>query len=284
MPTTSDQQSNTAPRRFIVDEPGIDTELGIKGRGYSPDNGQTFFVQDTTDGRVYRLLDAKRLYPLLKPMFDQVYNSGPVETSLHWADILDKPDLITKQQLDDRLTAFTPAVSWDQVTGKPDLATQDDLKKIELTPGPPGKDGKDGSPGRDGKDGAPGKDGKDGKDGQPGKDGKAATVRIGTVEDGDEASVTNSGTDTDAVLNFVLPVIHAGGQVTTDQITVDAIANVIEKHVSFDVDPTTGNLEMNTTAIEPTNLVNQIALTIMDHLDFKIENNDLTVTTGGESE
>lgn len=101
MPTTSDQPSNTAaPIRFIVDEPGIDTELGIKGRGYSPDNGQHFFVQNTTKGRVFRLLDAQRLYPLLKPMFDQVYG-GPIETSLHWADILDKPDLALKSDLPD---------------------------------------------------------------------------------------------------------------------------------------------------------------------------------------
>lgn len=101
MPTTSDQQSNTAaPIRFIVDEPGIDTEFGIKGRGYSPDNGQHFFVQNTTKGRIFRLLDAQRLYPLLKPMFDQVYG-GPVETSLHWVDILDKPDLVLKSDLPD---------------------------------------------------------------------------------------------------------------------------------------------------------------------------------------
>ena len=44
-----------------------------------------------------------------------------------------------------------------------------------------------------------------GKDGEKGADGKAATVKIGTVTEGDTPSVTNSGTDTDAVLDFVLP-------------------------------------------------------------------------------
>lgn len=51
-------------------------------------------------------------------------------------------------------------------------------------------------------------DGEDGKDGEDGDDGKAATVRIGTVttlEPGSMATVTNSGTTTDAVLNFGIP-------------------------------------------------------------------------------
>lgn len=38
-----------------------------------------------------------------------------------------------------------------------------------------------------------------------GPPGEAATVEIGTVTNGDIASVTNAGDDTHAVLNFVLP-------------------------------------------------------------------------------
>nr|DAY12555.1 MAG TPA: Pulmonary surfactant-associated protein [Caudoviricetes sp.] len=44
-----------------------------------------------------------------------------------------------------------------------------------------------------------------GGNGAAGKDGKAATVRVGSVSSGQIASVTNSGTETDAVLNFTLP-------------------------------------------------------------------------------
>ena len=44
-----------------------------------------------------------------------------------------------------------------------------------------------------------------GGNGAAGKDGKAATVRVGSVSSGQTASVTNSGTETDAVLNFTLP-------------------------------------------------------------------------------
>ena len=47
-----------------------------------------------------------------------------------------------------------------------------------------------------------------GADGKDGTNGNAATIRIGTVitgTAGSEASVTNSGTSSNAVLNFVIP-------------------------------------------------------------------------------
>lgn len=56
-----------------------------------------------------------------------------------------------------------------------------------------------------GADGAPGADGRDGTDGQ---DGASATVSVGTTTTGaagTDASVTNSGTPSDAVLNFAIP-------------------------------------------------------------------------------
>lgn len=59
-----------------------------------------------------------------------------------------------------------------------------------------------------GADGAPGKDGADGSPGAAGKDGTSATIRIGTVATGaagSSAQVTNSGTESAAVLNFVIP-------------------------------------------------------------------------------
>lgn len=81
-------------------------------------------------------------------------------------------------------------------------------------PGAPGRDGVDGkTPVKgvdyfDGQDGAPGRDGVDGSPGRDGVDGAAATVRIGTVttlEPGSNATVRNSGTNTNAVLDFGIP-------------------------------------------------------------------------------
>ena len=78
---------------------------------------------------------------------------------------------------------------------------------------PRGEDGEDGKDGKDGRNGRDGKDGKDGRNGENGKDGKAATITIGKVETTDRCEnvrVTNSGTSTNAVLNFVLPCQKEG--------------------------------------------------------------------------
>lgn len=50
----------------IVLDPGYDTESNIWGYGYSPDNGQHFYVINTVYGRKYRQEDADRLLPFLE--------------------------------------------------------------------------------------------------------------------------------------------------------------------------------------------------------------------------
>lgn len=86
-------------------------------------------------------------------------------------------------------------------TGKPSRGEQG-------IQGERGETGPAGSPGRDGVDGQAGSDGAPGKDGQPGADGKAATVKVGkvtTLPAGSVATVTNSGTENAAVLDFGIP-------------------------------------------------------------------------------
>lgn len=83
--------------------------------------------------------------------------------------------------------------------------------------------GRDGERGRDGRNGLSAYDLADGEllygtvgkwlnslKGATGDAGKSATVTIGTVTTGETASVTNTGTESAAVLNFVLPA--GGGQ------------------------------------------------------------------------
>ncbi len=68
--------------------------------------------------------------------------------------------------------------------------------------------GAQGERGIQGETGAAGKDGANGRDGADGKDGAAATVTVGqvtTLPAGSQATVTNSGTENAAVLNFAIP-------------------------------------------------------------------------------
>lgn len=84
--------------------------------------------------------------------------------------------------------------------------------------------GRDGERGRDGRNGLSAYDLADGEllygtvdkwleslKGATGAAGKSASVTIGTVTTGETASVTNTGTESEAVLNFVLPA-GGGGQ------------------------------------------------------------------------
>lgn len=71
--------------------------------------------------------------------------------------------------------------------------------------GPQGVQGPQGEVGPKGDTGATGATGPKGAPGEKGADGAAATITVGTVTSGAAASVTNSGTTSAAVFDFVLP-------------------------------------------------------------------------------
>lgn len=92
--------------------------------------------------------------------------------------------------------------------------------------GPPGPQGPKGDKGDPGPQGEPGEQGKDGSPGAKGDPGAAATVKVGTVttgEPGTDAIVTNSGTESAAVLDFTIPrgETGAGGAAEPETITWD---------------------------------------------------------------
>jgi hypothetical protein len=84
--------------------------------------------------------------------------------------------------------------------------------------GPEGPKGDKGDTGSAGADGADGSAGPQGPKGDTGANGTSATVTVGTVTTGDEgtdASVTNAGTESAAVLNFTIPRGADGAQGST---------------------------------------------------------------------
>lgn len=126
--------------------------------------------------------------------------------------------------------------------------------------------GRDGSPGRDGRNGLSayeladgelvfgtvgkwleslkGATGAKGDNGDTGAAGKSATVTIGTVTTGEAASVTNAGTATNAILNFVLPAGGGGNkglhtEIRTVPVTVNAQQiQTVEFEAKFSETPT----------------------------------------------
>lgn len=96
----------------IVLEYGYDTENGIYGKGYSPDNGKTFCVTDTTFGRRYRQEDADRIWPYLQSKIGTADSSGGTTSqTVTWDDVQNKPDVALKSDL-----------TWDNIQNKPDLS------------------------------------------------------------------------------------------------------------------------------------------------------------------
>ena len=90
--------SNDEVRRLIAMDQGIDSELGIVGLGYSPDNGLHFFVTNTIKGRVFRQKDADRLWPFMKGFVSRQIKESLVVT---WDDIKRKPNVALKSDLPD---------------------------------------------------------------------------------------------------------------------------------------------------------------------------------------
>ena len=82
-------------------------------------------------------------------------------------------------------------------------------------PGANGAAGAKGDPGPQGPAGPQGEKGSQGEIGPQGDPGKAATIQIGTVSQGEPGTlpcVVNSGTDTEAIFDFVIPKGETGAQ------------------------------------------------------------------------
>lgn len=86
--------------------------------------------------------------------------------------------------------------------------------------GDTGETGPQGEQGEKGEKGDTGETGPSGADGKDGADGAAATITVGTVttlDAGEEATVTNAGTSSAAVLNFAIPKGEKGDKGDTGE-------------------------------------------------------------------
>lgn len=72
MNNTSDQTTQQSKTRLIVGEIGVDTEIGIIGKGHSYDNGKTFVVDDTIYGRIYHKDDHGRIWKGIQDKVEKV--------------------------------------------------------------------------------------------------------------------------------------------------------------------------------------------------------------------
>lgn len=217
--------NNDDVRRMIILDRGTDSELGIVGLGYSPDNGTHFFVTNTIRGRVFRKQDIETLWPLLKDKIQSVMDGS---LSVSWADIQNKPD----------------------------VATQEDLKNIELKPGPQGQPG---TPG---------------KDGQPGKDGKSAyQIAVDNGFVGSEAEWLESLHGKDGATT-------SGGDAS---LSIEAITDLIKQHIHALVDTNNGQLTISTDDVSNGSIADAVAAKVVSSMSWKLSTDgELIAEVGGE--
>ena len=141
--------------RQIILEWGQDTESGVWGLGYSPDNGKNFYVLNTTHGRKYRAEDGNRLYPYIS---DQVQDKietvvAPAKSAADSAVSAADAAVASAQVTSDAVTAIASATAeakagandamiraksaWDVATGAKEAVTDFDplLKRAQSDAG-----------------------------------------------------------------------------------------------------------------------------------------------------
>lgn len=236
----------------IISQFGTDTdEPTIQGLGYSPDNGVHFYVTDTIYGRKYRQEDADRIWPYLKKYVGNSSsgNTGIVTASLKWADILDKPDLVTESELNKRIANIASSgqitsLDWSQITNKPDVATKDDLKKIQTTPGNPGKDG---------------------------KSAYEIAVEHGFAGSEDDWLKSLHGKDGTS----------SGGGKGDTSLSTEAITNLIKQHLKARLDVKSGNLVVDVNDVSDGSIADSVATKVAQQAQLKLSNGNLVLQIGG---
>lgn len=101
----------------IILEWGQDTEAGVWGLGYSPDNGKNFYVLNTTHGRKYRAEDGNRLYPYIS---DQIQ------------DKIDTVVAPAKSAADSAYSMASQAVEQAEVTKQAQAETAEALNEAKV--------------------------------------------------------------------------------------------------------------------------------------------------------
>lgn len=84
----------TLVQRAVINEPMFDSKTGEFGKGYSPDYGQTFIVQEGTDGRHYHQeTDPVRISELVFDSFKLKSPNGTV-----WKVSIDDEGNLSKEK------------------------------------------------------------------------------------------------------------------------------------------------------------------------------------------
>ena len=299
--------NNDDVRRMIILDRGTDSELGIVGLGYSPDNGEHFFVTNTIKGRVFRQRDVNMLWPLL---VDKIKST----MSLAWDDIQGKPMLVTKEELDQRLAKLniSTTVSWNDIQNKPDVALRSDLPDMsnyvtqDQLPAPVDLSGyaKIGDiPSLNGyakltdipsiaglvKEAELDNYVKKGEIPEVDLSGYAKiTDLIGYAKKSDIPQTMTWGqitgkpdVATQDDISYLKTLIGSSSGSVDAGLTIEAIVELIKHHLKAKVDVNSGNLLIDVDGVSNGSIADAVATKVAQSLQFKLQGSDLVAEIGG---
>ncbi|MCC6110390.1 tail fiber domain-containing protein [Limosilactobacillus fermentum] len=122
--------------RQIILEWGQDTESGVWGLGYSPDNGKNFYVLNTTHGRKYRAEDGNRLYPYISDQIQDKIDTvvDPAKSAANSAYTMASQAVeqaeVTKQAQAETAEALNEAKAGANEAASRAISAMDEAKRI----------------------------------------------------------------------------------------------------------------------------------------------------------
>lgn len=272
--------NNDEVRRMIILDQGTDTELGIVGLGYSPDNGTHFFVTNTIKGRVFRKQDVETLWPLLKDKIKSVMSGS---LSVSWADIQNKPDVALRSELPD----MSNYVTHDQLPEPVDLSG---YAKIGDIPSLNGYAKLTDIPSIAGlvKEAELDNYVKKGEIPEVDLSGYAKiTDLIGYAKKSDIPQTMTWGQITGKPdiatqddISYLKTLIGSGGSGDAG-LSIEAITKLIKHHLKASVNGQTGNLEIDVDGVTNGSIADAIATKVAQRLKFELQGSQLVAEIGG---
>lgn len=110
----------------------VDPDTGFYTLSCSTDNGLHYQDILTAYGRKFSDKDAVSFWPFLKKYVSSLIDGVTIE----WSEVKGKPEVITKEQLEERLAklAIPTSFSWSDITDKPsDLVNEQALQDVKST-------------------------------------------------------------------------------------------------------------------------------------------------------
>lgn len=272
--------NNDEVRRMIILDQGTDTELGIVGLGYSPDNGTHFFVTNTIRGRVFRKQDIETLWPLLKDKIQSVMDGS---LSVSWADIQNRPDVALRSELPD----MSNYVTHDQLPEPVDLSG---YAKIGDIPSLNGYAKLTDIPSIAGlvKEAELDNYVKKGEIPEVDLSGYAKiTDLIGYAKKSDIPQTMTWGQITGKPdiatqddISYLKTLIGSGGSGDAG-LSIEAITELIKHHLKASVNAQTGNLEIDVDDVTNGSIADAVATKVAQSLKFELQGSQLVAEIGG---